>query len=394
MTAGEYPLHRIVRRRFRPEETGSIDFLRSPRPWSFFRTRRDGVVAEDELHGAHWLPWLWDPRRNCMLFLRLPAELDLTRVSFVYHSMRLHATHVAEVPMNDFRRMAKQHRVGGTRIVWLYNVGRCGSTLLSHAISDATPSEGLSETAYHLQVLRLRRWMTDDQKVEYMQLMTHWYAERFAPTDPTGRLVIKIPHPCTVIHGLIDASVPEARALFMYRDARKVVASAHRVSGSIHGKTRWAFRTPILRWVAALVAMGFASLFAPWFRTVDGSLEGATGRALLKQHGFVAILTLMWATDVSTYLAMRTQRKVPAIRYEDLTAEAFPSILGQLGLGAVDESSLAKVLSRDSQAGTALGRKRKGIPLDERDLAVVERIVRDHTAIEEPEAVLPGTVSS
>lgn len=391
VTSDGYPLHHITAQRFRPDQTGAIDFLRSPRPRSFFRLRREGLVAETALHGPEWLPWLWDPRRNAMLFLKIPQDVNLTRVSFVYHSMRLHATHMASVPMEDFRRMARHHE-GEAPITLLYNVGRCGSTLLSHAISDATPSVGLSETAYHLQVLRLRKWMAPEQKVEYMRLMTRWYAHRFGPANPMGRLVIKIPHPCTVIHELIDASVPDAQAVFMYRDARKVVESAHRVSGSIHGKTRWAFRTPFLRWLAAVVAMGFAALFKPWFRTVDASLRGATGRQLLRRHGFVAVLALMWITDVDTYLTMRATRPIPAVRYEDLTPETFPHILAQLGLGEVDDVALGRVMNRDSQQGTALGRKRRGIPLDERDRGVVGRIVEDHSTVEASDAVLPGTI--
>lgn len=392
MTGTEYPRYRITKRRFRPEHAGSIDFLRVLRPRAFFRMRRDGAVDEDTLQGNDFIPWLYDRQLDAMLFLRIPEEVDPTRAVFLYHTMRLEATHVVVVPMADFYRMAGSHVGHGHDIVWLYNVGRCGSTLLSHAISDATPSTGLSETAYHLQVLRLRRHMTDDERIRYMAAMTHWYADRYGPKGGDGALVIKIPHPCMVIHDLIDASVPEARSMFMYRDATKVVRSQERVAGSIHGKSRWAFHLPVFHWFAAFIATILSIPFRSWFAVVDTALRGTRSATLVRRHGFLAALTLMWIVYVHMFMAMRDRRDVPAVRYEDITPETFPAILERMRLGPVDRVALRNVMGRDSQAGTALSRKRKGIALTDDDVITVRAIVQDHTSIGAPDVVLPGTM--
>lgn len=392
MTGVDYPQYRITKRRFKPEHAGTIDFLRALRPRSFFRMRRDGKVDEATVQGPEYIPWLYDRRLDAMLFLRIPEGVDLTRAVFLYHTMRLEATHLVAVPMRDFYRMAEKRVGHGHDIVWLYNVGRCGSTLLSHAISDATPSTGLSETAYHLQALRLRKHMTDAQRVRYMAAMTHWYADRYGPQGGEGALVIKIPHPCMVMHELIDASVPQARPMFMYREATKVVKSQERVAGSIHGKSRWAFHVPVFHWFAAAVATILSIPFRGWFSAVDTALRGTRSTTLVRKHGFIAALTLMWIVYVHTFMAMRNRRDVPAVRYEDITPETFPGILEAMHLGPVNRVALQNVLGRDSQAGTALSRKRKGIALTDDDVITVRSIVQDHTAIGAPDVVLPGTL--
>jgi hypothetical protein len=113
---------------------------------------------------------------------------------------------------------------------------------------------------------------------------------------------------------------------------------------------------------------------------------------LVRKHGYLAVLTLMWIVDVHLFLAMRRRRDVPAVRYEDLTPETFPAILEGLGLGPVDRVALRSVMGRDSQAGTALSRRRKGIGLTAHDMETVQSLIELHTAIGRADAVLPGTV--
>jgi hypothetical protein len=294
--------------------------------------------------------------------------------------------------MADFLRLAASRANHGKRIALIYNVGRCGSTLLSHAISEATPSTSLSETPFHLQAIRIRQRMGDAWTVNTMRAITDWYAAQFGPCSDEGQLVIKIPHTSTAIHELIDASAPQSRAIFMYRDARQVIASKDRVTGSIHGRIRWAFQIPVIRGIAASIASLLSLPFGEWFRSADQALLGGHSARLVRKHGYLAVLTLMWIVDVHLFLAMRRRRDVPAVRYEDLTPETFPAILEELGLGPVDRVALRSVMGRDSQAGTALSRRRKGIGLTAHDMETVQSLIELHTAIGRADAVLPGTV--
>ena len=320
------------------------------------------------------------------IFVVLPSDVDLATAPFVYQTQYEQAQSLLAMPYDSFRELA--HKLPEVRnLILIFSSGRSGSTLVSHVLNQLDEVLSLSEPDVASQFVHLRV-VDGTRDTELRDLLDCTMRMLFKPSafkTPTT-YAIKFRTEATQVMDLFHATFPQAKNLFIYRDAFGFIASFCRI-----------FRVVGLPEAMPLndyVAM-FSQVMNDDFAKLTIYLEpGATQISAVQQ------LTLWWQRIIEWYLAQYT-RGIPvlAVRYADLNAAHEPvvrAIFNYCGLPTERVGDTLSVFSRDSQERAALARVNPGegnsIRLTEGQIDEIMTILRRHPVVNAADFVVPGTL--
>jgi hypothetical protein len=258
---------------------------------------------------GHVLPYCWNlDQRELWLTLHLRPETVLAE-PFLYTAQRHQARVVARVPFDRLDEVFGAHDPA-VAPVFIYSVGRTGSTLMDSLMRCVTP-RAVSEPDTLSQLAVSKRVLRESDDEDTRRLLWHSISPFFR-TEVGGagpsRLSVKFRSQVNLLDERLTAVFPNARNVFMLRR-----------------REPWARST--------LRAFGI-----PPERAVGRLVQGVRTLSHLQQSG--ADLALIW--------------------YEDLLADP-KAVVGRI-LGeapsAEAEARLAAVMAVDSQAGTRVSRDR------------------------------------
>jgi putative acetyltransferase len=186
---------------------------------------------------------------------------------------------------------------------------------------------------------------------------------------------------------LYQATFPEAKNLFSYRDAVGFVASFYRIFKQV-GFPEY---EPVDEWCDYFGQILNRDL-SPLTAYLD---EGAV------EASFPQRLALWWLAGMEGYLA-QCERGISAlaVRYDDLNwqrEEVVRAVFEYCGLPTSSAQAALKVFERDPQAGTFLGREDPSVGnrlrLTEAQVGEILAILGQHPVINTPDYMLPGTLT-
>jgi hypothetical protein len=330
-----------------------------------------GCVLSDPALSLYCL----DVAERCGLFVRTPPEVDLGRASFLYQAQYETASEVVSVPFEEMHRLAAAVPMASERLVFVHSTGRCGSTLVSLALSSVPGVVSLSEPDAYYQLHQLR----DAGDPELPALACTCTALLCAPR-PARTWAIKFRSPAIELAGPMLALFPQARFVFLYRQADDWARSA---------------------------ARAYQSFGRPMFGPAQDSTRPPRTRSIVDPPGPLASpahpaaqLAWIWATSMARAAELQRQG-VPMFiaRYEDLTAQPvaiLQATLAYCGL-TCGPDVLAEVIARDSQEGTVLARGAEKPPandLTEERRLEFRRYLREMAPQVDPDRPMPGTYRS
>lgn len=342
-----------------------------------------------------------DLARGGVAFVEGPAQprampSPLLDAPFLHQAQRNHATHVLRVPFDLFHALAGRAPPPPAPPILVHSTGRCGSTLVSEMLAALPGVASLAEpdlfTGVEVAVADGR--LSSGDAVPILESALALATHGLAPAD--ARPAIKFRSEVAWIARELDRACPDARVVFMYRDARRVIESYLRVLG--RGPT-WSTRlahVPVLDRVVAARHARRVERRGPRMERFDYVLRGTTAMDVEKRGRWGKFL-LQWLAKVHAYLDLRRHRDGDAfaLRYEDLVARPEPVLRALFEHCDLPADALADAVARmgrDSQRGTAFhrgaGHAWTLTPRDEREIA---RVFTDHTELPGPDAVLPGT---
>jgi Sulfotransferase family len=322
-----------IQARNRPSSTrvASVqDFLLSPGETVTCMHLADarGVAAQ---HARQLTPYCIDHERRCWLFAETPAAVDLSLAPFYYQRQFEQASRLLAVPYLD-----AEESVGSDlpeERVFIYGVGRCGSTLVSKLWQQLDDCLSLSEPDVfaNLRDLRATHRITEDEARVLARTATHLLEENsgsLAASTPR-RLVVKFRGSSIDDAELMHALFPTAKFLFLYRNAIDCVGSYVRIFGH------------------EAIEVRALSEIDPTATPSD-----------LNHLGRVAAPLVSWVAAIRRYLVYR-ERGLPfiALRYEDLLREpqaVIARMFSHCGAPHPKAERVTSVLSKDAQAGTKL----------------------------------------
>lgn len=299
-----------------------------------------------------WSLYGLDKARDLAVFVELPEGTDLATSAFVYATQHRVAQRVLTMSLTEFEQVAELAPPVG-RVVFIFSIGRCGSTLLSHALNAVPGVWCLSEPdAYSTLILqhyhsRSRLGFDDDRVIRLIRASTRLQFR--APKDRAAQVfAVKFRSHALFQADLYHAALPDAACVFLYRDA---LAWAN----SIYGMMR---------------QYNFADTLTGDDRTLPWSIfTAAADRAVLDMSvdleapevPMELALAPAWALNMAEY-TRHLQGGVPflALRYNEFNrdrAAALTRLLRHCDLPTGAARLALAAFDVDSQAGTKLARE-------------------------------------
>jgi hypothetical protein len=281
-------------------------------------------------------PYCLDHNNRRMIFAETPPEIDLSDAPFYYQAQYETATRLIAIPYDQVHEIAARRPGRPADHVFIFSVGRCGSTLMSKMWSRLDDTESLSEPDI-FSAINYQHGEGHLSEREAAQLLgtTMRLVNRSARAQK--RLVIKFRAQCIGIADLMFRQYPAASFIFMYRNAIDCVDSYLRVFGAL----------PLPEQV-----------FRRAFPYAQPQPEKYQRLSRLGQP------MLVWLVCAHSYLSLR-QRGLPfvAIKYEALVRKPHDSaarLFAHCGISDALTERACVAMTEDAQAGTRLARNADG----------------------------------
>ncbi|MEW5804059.1 MAG: sulfotransferase domain-containing protein [bacterium] len=338
-----------------------------------------------------------DDSKGRAIFVEVPPDIDLSEAPFYYQAQFQHALRLIAVPYEDFHQLAKEAGDPFGTLVLIYSVGRCGSTLLSKVFNRLPEVISLSEPDVFTQIVTLRNpdGSRDRDLAELLLSCT-----RFLVNPASGIripcLVVKFRSFVIEIGDLIYSMFPQARIIFLYRNAEDVVESLIRAFGPL-GVWGWMLRAGKTSVMARFLLRVFVARRKKMLSRLIPLIRNYPSR-IYTDFGSMGLLLIMWLSVMHRYLLFYRQGiPMVSLRYEDLIAnpqEMVKSLFEYCGLPICDVSQACRAFEQDAQLGTRLARKPPGQRyLDMKDLLKMYHLLKSHPDVQTPYFVAPGTLT-
>ncbi len=314
------------------------------------------------------------------IFVETPADSDLARAPFYYQAQYDAAKALIAVAYDTLHQLASDVVVDPHRISLLYSVGRCGSTLVSRALSQADGIYSFSEPDVFTQ-LSAGRAADGSNDAQVSSLTRDCMNIMCAAAQSGGATAwsFKFRSVGVELGDIIYRSFPEAKVIFLYRHAdgwAKSAARAYRIydigvpAGQPRTTARYARLNPAIR-----AYMATHTTLSP-----------------------IEILSWMWVSRMDRCLDLQ-QLGVPmfCMRYEDVQAvprQMLSAMFAYCGLTVQDATRIAHVVAQDSQAGTSLSQatlQDSTKILREADLVELHGLIQQFSPRLTPNIVVPHT---
>src|SRR4051794_5274877 len=186
-----------------------------------FRVRDEGAVEPQiVLQQPNLSLYCLDFETRQALFVETPPEGGLSRAPFLYQAHYAAARRLVQIPYETLHRLAAEVTIDPARLILIYSVGRCGSTLVSHAFNAVDGVESLSEPDVFTQMLG--EWGASHLNgEEQAALLKSCTLLQCAPGLHKGATAwaLKFRSMVTEMGEVFYSVFPEARLIFLYRHA-------------------------------------------------------------------------------------------------------------------------------------------------------------------------------
>jgi hypothetical protein len=293
-------------------------------------------------------------------FVWLDPATDLASAAFVFQTQYAAARKSLTLPLDDFIRLS-QGLTRPANLILLFSIGRCGTTLANHILNTAPETRALSEPRAFVTLALARPHLSPERATALITAATLFSLRPLYGAMPAN-MVIKFHSQALYQADLYHQAFPQARLIFMYRDAK---GWANSFSGFLQnmglGRTVPAAALPF-NWSMLTASAPLADLSA----TLD--VQAA-------ETPHAQVLACGWAHNLAQFRRL-SRAGVPffTLHYDDLTQDRAGSVRRLLAHCGLPDSTLSDALAtfdHDSQQGTGIGRGGRMIPMDADDLATV-----------------------
>jgi hypothetical protein len=314
------------------------------------------------------------------LFVETAPGIELSQAPFFYQAQFDHAQHLISVPYSSLAELARSLPDLGANLIILYSVGRSGSTLLSKAFGQLEGALSLSEPDVFCDIaLMFEADGSRDQDLREVLFASTRLLCKPTPTIEPTYYVIK-PRPQAIHHaGLMHALFPQARLVFLYRDAVGFICSFAR------------FRDDLRNTVPELEDnLDYYQKVVPLIKSYADIIDFA--------DPVMDFYIIWWLSCLDSYMKLQ-RHGVPlfALRYEELVGNRQATLSALFDYCGLPESAVGQALrafDQDSQTSSLLSREkqRQLAPEETADLrARVQALLGRHEEINRPDFIVPGT---
>jgi hypothetical protein len=349
-----------------------------------FRLGETGQLpAREILENPHITLYGLDFENSQAVFVQTPADVDLSQAPFYFTTQFEEARRVLTISFDTMLQLSQSVSVDDARLISIYSVGRCGSTLASQIFAQIPGVINISEPSAlsQLVIARNTKAANDDDLVALLMATVRLLCKTAAETA----WVMKGQSFVIELGDWLHELYPRTKNLFLYRDAETWLRSGLRAYSrgpELSEEERRARGNEGRKVLGPLV---------PSIANYDANL--------LLSHA--ELLALMWLRAMERYVQLcEMGMEMLAIRYASWlsaprkTAEA---MLEYCRCRPADMTAIYETLNRDSQAGTGLSRE----TIEQRERVVTETELEElhwhlqqHAFIHEADYEVPHTLKA
>lgn len=392
------------------------DFFTSHRSLGFadfedFRTEKVKQVSFEEILKYRPFsiePYCIDDERRQVIFVEMPMAFDSAMVGpFYFSTQRDYAQRLFSVPYEEFHRVCENlGELDMGRLILLFNTSRCGSTLVSKAFDSMAGVQSISEPDVFTSLTHMAAEAKEEGDAGKLKeigqlaksaarLLLFLRGNRY-PDRPI--LALKFRFQVIHISDIMKEVLPEARSMFLYRNANDVIDSmgAAFINDGIY---------KVIRGIGLDVpyVFNFSALPRQIWKLIPSFKDERFPHDQIRDLGAVSPFTLGWLSVMEKALDAQRKGYIDTFfRYEDVVKhkEAFLlHVLQEAGFEANLESH--HVFSEDSQkANVAQSSRRKDGKVSSRyaylkssDLTNIKRTLAMHPEIMHSDFIIPGTLN-
>jgi hypothetical protein len=322
-----------------------------------------------------------DLKKRQAIFVETPANANLSHAPFYSVAQFEKAERIWTVSFETMLQLAQSVTVDDRRLVLIYSVGRCGSTLASQVFAQLPGVTSISEphALMQLVVARNAKAADDDELVVLLRATVCLLCKTPAETA----WVIKGQSFVIELGDWLHELYPQTKNLFLYRHAETWLRSGLRAYSNVFEGTEEERRT------RENERRGVLGPLVPSIAQYDAEL--------LLSHA--EMLALMWLRAMERAVQFCNMgMEMLAIRYASWRSaprETAEAMLEYCRCRPADMTAIYQTLNRDSQAGTRLSREaldQRARAMTERDLEDLHRHLQRHAFIHEPDFEVPNTL--
>jgi len=207
--------------------TSHADSTRMVRPEDFETDIVKSVSSVRQIENFNqYLPLCVDWKAERLVYGRWDGARSLSDVPFLYQRQRLCTKMLADIP---FERLHELGCADGMTPMFIFSIGRCGSTLLSKMLS-AVGENALSEPDVLTNIAHLdsaeQRALADGAKELIVRSCVESFRYGCGPAP-----IIKLRARCNSAADAFLNALPDARYVFMFRERKGWVQSNSRAFG-------------------------------------------------------------------------------------------------------------------------------------------------------------------
>ena len=324
-----------------------------------------------------------DFKNQQAIFVETPTNIDLSQPPFYYLAQYEHAQKLIAVPLEELTQLVNNIEVVEQLII-IYSVGRCGSTLLSKVFNQVNTVLSLSEPDVFSQLVGLRNPdRSNDEEITGLLKACIYLLTKPNKQQQFSCCAIKMRGVVIELADLIYRVVPEAKSIFLYRNAEDVIKSSIR---------SFDFISQLLPTIKENIDFynRFICLLKDYAEYIDFTDSMA-----------IDLYAIGWLSKMQSYLALEKQNITTcALRYEDLVAEPqriVSSLFQKCNLPIAEVSNACKAFAKDSQSGSNLSREHtnKNKLEQSNNLKIrkkIDNLLKKHAVIQKSGFILPGTL--
>lgn len=313
-----------------------------------------------------------DERRRRAVFVETPAHVNVAEQAFYYQAQYAHAVRALTVSYEMLDALVDAAGEPFRRLIVIFSLGRCGSTLLSQAFRTVSGVCSISEPDVYTQLAAMRHHSgrADAKLIRLIHCATRLLCRH----QPGHILALKPRSTVLDVADLVRRTYPTARMVFLYRDLASWARSMIRAFGVERCPVFTARVLARQRCVAAYLTRGSSNLRRVGEQISDDRVRHLTRR--LQDIPAANALALMWLGLMERYHVLQIEgTPMLAMAYGTLMSEkesAVGRIFDYCGLSAAHVSAACQEFDRDAQRGTPLAR----VNLIHRNDSMVEHHVR------------------
>ncbi|MGN6157758.1 MAG: hypothetical protein ACTHNL_06665 [Devosia sp.] len=334
------------------------------------------VDAHRVIDEPGWSPYCIDDTAGTLVFVRTPANVNLEAAPFHHLEQYLNAEALLTLPLGEVAQLARVFPM--PNIALIFSIGRCGTTLISHALAGSDSVTSLSEPGvFEHRPLRALAGNFDVPSLIGDLCRLLFAVRGRAEAD---MLVVKFRSQALFVAEQFWQALPAARYVFMYRDA-----------------VSWgeSFRQFLIDVGVPLPPDAAGRDFHWMMGSADAPLSDLARYVDLDQRPIAteAILAPLWPFQLEEYARLLSVgMPFLAVRYNELVADRageLARIFTHCGIPHIGITRALTAFDEDSQKGTAIARKGDKPRFDAQSRAIYLATLARNPPFSDPDLILP-----